>query len=119
MTLLSQISTLRGQQEALESRLGSLTQTSDSAMDREREAEDRLDAALSLHAKQISQRQVCMHTISSLHCIRLQLCIRPTSLNSSLINCLVSRGRARTNHSRAWGGLGGGAKPRSKSSEIW
>lgn len=62
MTLLSQISTLRGQQEALESRLGSLTQTSDSAMDREREAEDRLDAALSLHAKQISQRQVCMHT---------------------------------------------------------
>ena len=58
MTLLSQISTLRGQQEALESRLGSLTQTSDNAMDREREAEDRLDAALSLHAKQLSQRQV-------------------------------------------------------------
>jgi outer membrane murein-binding lipoprotein Lpp len=58
MTLLSQISTLQGQQEALESRLGSLSQTSDNAMDREREAEDRLDAALSLHAKQISQRQV-------------------------------------------------------------
>ena len=56
--MLSQISTLQGQQAALGSRLESLTQTADNAMDREREAEARLDAALSQHARQISQRQV-------------------------------------------------------------
>jgi chromosome segregation ATPase len=37
--------------------LESLTQTSDNAMERERDAEDRLDAVLSQHARQISQRQ--------------------------------------------------------------
>ena len=57
-TYLSQITTLQGQQEMLGSRLESLTQTADSAMEREREADERLDAALSVHAKQISQRQV-------------------------------------------------------------
>jgi outer membrane murein-binding lipoprotein Lpp len=57
-TLMSQITTLQGQQEMLGSRLESLTQTADSAMEREREADERLDAALSVHAKQISQRQV-------------------------------------------------------------
>jgi hypothetical protein len=57
-TYLSQVTTLQGQQEMLGSRLESLTQTADSAMEREREAEERLDAALSVHAKQISQRQV-------------------------------------------------------------
>jgi outer membrane murein-binding lipoprotein Lpp len=55
-TFLSQIGTLQAQQEALGSRLESLTQTADNAMAREREAEDRLDQALSLHARQISQR---------------------------------------------------------------
>lgn len=57
-TYLSQITTLQGQQEMLGSRLESLTQNADSAMEREREADERLDAALSVHAKQISQRQV-------------------------------------------------------------
>lgn len=56
-TFLSQIATLQAQQEALGNRLESLTHTSDNAMERERDAEDRLDAALSLHARQISQRQ--------------------------------------------------------------
>lgn len=55
-TFMSQIDTLQAQQEALGSRLESLTQTADNAMAREREAEDRLDEALSLHARQISQR---------------------------------------------------------------
>ncbi|GAX10198.1 hypothetical protein FisN_3Lh393 [Fistulifera solaris] len=55
-TFLSQIGTLHAQQEALGSRLESLTQTADNAMAREREAEDRLDQALSLHARQMSQR---------------------------------------------------------------
>lgn len=56
-TFLSQIATLQAQQEALGNRLESLTHTADNAMEREREAEDRLDEALSLHARQISQRQ--------------------------------------------------------------
>lgn len=56
-TLLSQISTLQSQQEALGNRLESLTMTMDNAMQREREAELRLDEALSAHARQISQRQ--------------------------------------------------------------
>jgi len=56
--LLNQISTLQSQQVALGSRVESLTQTSENAMAREREAEDRLDAVLSQHARQISQRQV-------------------------------------------------------------
>jgi hypothetical protein len=56
--LLSRISTLEGQQTALGSRLESLTQAADKAMEREREAEDRLDSLLNHHARQISQRQV-------------------------------------------------------------
>lgn len=56
-TFLSQIATLQAQQEALGNRLESLTHTADNAMERERDAEDRLDEALSLHARQISQRQ--------------------------------------------------------------
>lgn len=56
--LLNQISTLQSQQAALGSRVESLTQASENAMAREREAEDRLDATLSQHARQISQRQV-------------------------------------------------------------
>lgn len=56
-TLLSQISTLQAQQEALGGRLESLSETAENATAREREAEDRLDEALSVHARQISQRQ--------------------------------------------------------------
>ena len=48
---------MQGQQTALGSRLESLTQAADNAMEREREAEDRLDAALTQHARQISHRQ--------------------------------------------------------------
>ena len=57
MVLQSQINTLQGQLERTESRLQSLSQTSDNALLREREAEDKLDAALSLHARQLGQRQ--------------------------------------------------------------
>jgi hypothetical protein len=56
-TFLSQIAILTSQQESLGSRLESLSQTADNAMDREREAEQRLDEALSVHAKQLGQRQ--------------------------------------------------------------
>lgn len=56
-TMLSQIATLQAQQESLGSRLESLSQSADSATQREREAEDRLDDALSTHARQIGQRQ--------------------------------------------------------------
>ena len=56
-TLLSQISILHDQQEALGNRIESLSQTADNAMDRERESETRLDEALNLHARQIAQRQ--------------------------------------------------------------
>ena len=56
--MISQISTLQSQQAALGSRVESLTEAAENAMAREREAEDRLDAALSQHARQISQRQV-------------------------------------------------------------
>eukprot|EP00536_Pseudo-nitzschia_multiseries_P011207 jgi/Psemu1/307999/fgenesh1_kg.370_\ len=55
--LLSQISTLQGQQAVLGSRLESLSQATDNAMERERDAENRLDVALNQHARQISQRQ--------------------------------------------------------------
>lgn len=56
--LLNQIATLQSQQVALGSRVESLALASENAMAREREAEDRLDATLSQHARQISQRQV-------------------------------------------------------------
>ena len=56
-TLLNQITILQDQQESLGSRLESLSQTADNAMEREREADQRLDEALTLHAKQLSQRQ--------------------------------------------------------------
>lgn len=54
--LLSQISTLQTQQDVLGTRLESLTETADHALAAEREAEKRLDEALSLHAKQLQQR---------------------------------------------------------------
>ena len=58
MILLNQISTLQNQQAALASRVDSLSQASDAAEARERDAEERLDLLLSQHARQISQRQV-------------------------------------------------------------
>lgn len=53
----SHVSTLQTQLNALQSRLDSMTQTAENATEREREADDKLDAALSLHARQLSQRQ--------------------------------------------------------------
>jgi hypothetical protein len=54
--LMAQIATLQSQQETIGSRLESLTAMADSAAIREREAEARLDDAMALHARQISQR---------------------------------------------------------------
>jgi len=56
-TLISQVSSLKTQLDALQSRAESVQQTAESSSEREREADDRLDAALSLHARQMSQRQ--------------------------------------------------------------
>jgi len=56
-TLTSQVSSLKSQIGALHSRTESVQQTAESSSEREREADDRLDAALSLHARQMSQRQ--------------------------------------------------------------
>ncbi|GKY91732.1 hypothetical protein MPSEU_000145000 [Mayamaea pseudoterrestris] len=57
-TLQQHIDTLEQQQQALGSRLESLTETADAAMDRERQAETRLDELLTAHARQIQQRQL-------------------------------------------------------------
>ena len=56
-TLTSQIASLNTQMSALQSRVESLQDAADVASEQEREADDRLDAALSLHARQIAQRQ--------------------------------------------------------------
>ena len=56
-TLNSQISSLNTQITALQSRVESLQGAVEVASEQEREADDRLDAALSLHARQIGQRQ--------------------------------------------------------------
>jgi len=56
-TLISQVSSLKTQIGTLQSRAESVQQTAESSSEREREADDRLDAALSLHARQMSQRQ--------------------------------------------------------------
>ena len=56
-TLSGHVSLLETQMTALQSRLHSVAETAETATEREREAEDRLDAALSLHARQIGQRQ--------------------------------------------------------------
>mmetsp|Transcript_18354 Transcript_18354/g.26314 ORF Transcript_18354/g.26314 Transcript_18354/m.26314 type:complete len:645 (+) Transcript_18354:575-2509(+) len=55
--LVGQVSSLQGQITALESRLESSTKSHETASEREREAEDRLDSALTLHARQLGQRQ--------------------------------------------------------------
>lgn len=56
-TLTSHVSSLQTQIFGLESRIESLHQTAESSSEQEREADDRLDAALSVHARQLSQRQ--------------------------------------------------------------
>lgn len=55
--LKSQTSKLEAQQAALQKKLESTAQNFQTASQREREAEDKLDAALSLHSRQLSQRQ--------------------------------------------------------------
>jgi len=82
---LSQISTLQGQQTALGSRLESLTQAADNAMQRERVAENRLDVALNQHARQIGHRQSRES--------ELERTIQ--ELNAALV---VSRGTGRLSH---------------------
>lgn len=54
--LMQQISTLTNQQSSLGLRCESLQQAADHSMEREREAQEQLDSALSLHASQITQR---------------------------------------------------------------
>ncbi len=56
-TLMSQIASLNTQMGALQSRVESLQEAAEVATEHEREADDRLDAALSLHARQLGQRQ--------------------------------------------------------------
>lgn len=55
--LKSALMKLETQQSALQAKLESSIEANHTASDREREAEDRLDAALSLHSRQLSQRQ--------------------------------------------------------------
>ena len=57
ITFLEHISTLQEQQDRVQSRLDSISHTADNAMMREREAEEKLDMALTMHARQIAQRQ--------------------------------------------------------------
>jgi len=56
-SIVSQVSSLKTQIVGLESRIELIQQAAQSAIDQERDADDRLDAALSLHARQLSQRQ--------------------------------------------------------------
>lgn len=53
----SQVSSLKTQIVGMESRIEALHQAAESASEQERDTDDRLDAALSLHARQLSQRQ--------------------------------------------------------------
>ena len=56
-TLQSKLSKLEAQQNALQYKLETSAQNAQTASEREREAEDKLDASLSLHSRQLSQRQ--------------------------------------------------------------
>ena len=56
-TLESQITSLNSQLDSVQSRLDASTSTANAFSDREREAFEKLDEALSIHAKQIAQRQ--------------------------------------------------------------
>jgi len=57
MTLASQVSSLQTQLIAVQGRYENVAQTADNIRERERDVEDKLDRALSLHARQIDQRQ--------------------------------------------------------------
>lgn len=89
--MLDQISTLQNQQAALASRVESLSEASDAAETRERDAEARLDALLSQHARQISQRQVGLAKgcyvetgVFSLHLLLLRFSLKTSREKSSL-----------------------------------
>ena len=56
-TYALEVSSLKTQIVGLESRIESLKEASESATEMEREADDKLDKALSLHMRQMSQRQ--------------------------------------------------------------
>jgi hypothetical protein len=56
-TLKSSMAKLETQYNALQAKLDSTSQAHQTANDREREAEDKLDATLSMHSRQLSQRQ--------------------------------------------------------------
>mmetsp|Transcript_10836 Transcript_10836/g.15966 ORF Transcript_10836/g.15966 Transcript_10836/m.15966 type:complete len:743 (+) Transcript_10836:149-2377(+) len=56
-SLKSSLTKLESQQSSLQTKLESAVQASQTANDRERQAEDKLDAALSIHSRQLSQRQ--------------------------------------------------------------
>mmetsp|Transcript_10688 Transcript_10688/g.16371 ORF Transcript_10688/g.16371 Transcript_10688/m.16371 type:complete len:743 (-) Transcript_10688:2880-5108(-) len=55
--LKSSLTKLDSQQSSLQTKLESAIQASQASIDRERQAEDKLDAALSIHSRQLSQRQ--------------------------------------------------------------
>lgn len=56
-TLKTALARLEAQQSGLQTKLESSSQSIQTATERERQAEDKLDAALSLHSRQLSQRQ--------------------------------------------------------------
>ena len=57
MTMKSSLSKLQSQQTVLQTKLDNLTQSLQAANDRERQAEDKLDAAQSAHTRQLGMRQ--------------------------------------------------------------
>jgi hypothetical protein len=83
-TLTAQVSSLKTQLAGLESRVEMSQQAADSASERERDADNRLDATLSLHARQLSLRQAreaeLERTISDLTAALVASRARETSL---------------------------------------
>ncbi|KAL7567950.1 hypothetical protein ACA910_019660 [Epithemia clementina (nom. ined.)] len=100
-TLLSQITILQDQQEALGNRLESLSQTADNVMEREREAEARLDEALNLHARQIAQRQA-----------------RESELERTVAELGAALVVARSSNSSSTNGTGGSSKLRQDDAFV-
>eukprot|EP00557_Chaetoceros_sp_GSL56_P009760 CAMPEP_0176478950 /NCGR_PEP_ID=MMETSP0200_2-20121128/1469_1 /TAXON_ID=947934 /ORGANISM="Chaetoceros sp., Strain GSL56" /LENGTH=662 /DNA_ID=CAMNT_0017874941 /DNA_START=5 /DNA_END=1993 /DNA_ORIENTATION=- len=83
-TLAAQVSSLTTQIAGLESRVEMSQQAADSASERERDADNRLDATLSLHARQLSLRQAreaeLERTVSDLTTALVESRARETSL---------------------------------------
>eukprot|EP00557_Chaetoceros_sp_GSL56_P012809 CAMPEP_0176484910 /NCGR_PEP_ID=MMETSP0200_2-20121128/4745_1 /TAXON_ID=947934 /ORGANISM="Chaetoceros sp., Strain GSL56" /LENGTH=759 /DNA_ID=CAMNT_0017881493 /DNA_START=27 /DNA_END=2306 /DNA_ORIENTATION=- len=83
-TLAAQVSSLTTQIAGLESRVEMSQQAADSASERERDADNRLDATLSLHARQLSLRQAreaeLERTVSDLTAALVESRARETSL---------------------------------------